>query len=206
MDVFALESFRGTPLCRDPFDYVIVPGFVLPEALRRINADYPAIEHAGSFPLSVLKFGPGFQEMVDALESEEFREAFKEKFHVDLRNRATTLTVRGRCGPGDGKIHNDSTSKIISILIYMNSTWDAPGGRLRLLRSEKNIEDVAAEVPPSEGALVAFLRSDNSWHGHLPFVGERRVVQFNWVLGNRSKRVSMWRHALSARVKRMLKR
>jgi hypothetical protein len=31
------------------------------------------------------------------------------------------------------------------------------------------------------GAYVAFRRADNSWHGHTPFVGERRVVQIAWV-------------------------
>ena len=37
------------------------------------------------------------------------------------------------------------------------------------------------EVPPTEGTLLAFRRADNSWHGHKPFAGERRVIQFNWV-------------------------
>jgi len=31
------------------------------------------------------------------------------------------------------------------------------------------------------GTVFAFLRADNSWHGHLPFAGERRVVQVAWV-------------------------
>jgi hypothetical protein len=29
--------------------------------------------------------------------------------------------------------------------------------------------------------VFAFLRADNSWHGHEPFTGERRVVQVAWV-------------------------
>ena len=37
------------------------------------------------------------------------------------------------------------------------------------------------EVPPTEGTLLAFRRSNNSWHGHKPFSGLRRVIQFNWV-------------------------
>ena len=74
-----------------------------------------------------------------------------------------------------GKIHTDSVGKIITILIYLNPKWDDSGGRLRLLRA-KDIDAVAAEVVPSGGNLVAFLRSDHSWHGHLPFSGERRVI------------------------------
>jgi len=202
-DVFDLDAFRAMPLSRDPYEHLVLPRFVKPEALERINADYPRIEHPGSFPLDSLKFGPAFQAMADALESPEFRCAFEEKFGIDLSARPTTITVRGRCGPRDGSIHNDSTTKVITVLLYMNPGWDNSGGRLRLLRSRADINDVAVEVPPSGGALVAFLRSDRSWHGHLPFIGERRVIQFNWVTGSESRRVALLRHRLSAAVKRI---
>jgi SM-20-related protein len=204
MDVFDYEALRNAPLERNPYEYVILPGFVKPEALAKINADYPRIDHAGSYPLASLEFGANFQVMVDALESDEFRKAFEEKFHVDLSGRPTTITVRGRSDTRDGNIHCDSESKIITILLYMNPGWDDSGGRLRLLRSRDDINDVAAEVPPSGGALVAFLRSDHSWHGHLPFIGERRVIQFNWVTGEGSQRFNLFRHRVSASVKQML--
>jgi SM-20-related protein len=203
MNVLDLETFRATPLNRSPYEHLVIPGFVKSQALREINAAYPKIEHSGSFPLESLKFGAGFQQLVDALESEDFRKAFEEKFQVDLSNRPTTITVRGRCDSGDGKIHNDSTSKIITVLLYMNPSWDDSGGRLRLLRSKDSLDDVAVEVPPSDGTLVAFLRSDRSWHGHLPFSGERRVIQFNWVTDNDSQWVSLLRHRVSASVKQM---
>ena len=204
MDVFDLNAFRATPLLREPYEHVVVRGFVKPEALAQINADYPAIEHSGSFPLAALKFGPNFQAMVDALESEEFRRAFEEKFQFDLSGRPTTITVRGRCDRRDGQIHRDTESKIITILLYMNPAWDDSGGRLRILRSRDNLEDFAAEVPPSDGTLIAFLRSDHSWHGHLPFEGPRRVIQFNWVTGSDSQRLAIFRHRVSASVKQML--
>jgi len=54
------------------------------------------------------------------------------------------------------------------------------------------------------GTLIAFLRSDHSWHGHLPFEGERRVIQFNWVRDDSSQRLALLRHRVSASVKRML--
>jgi SM-20-related protein len=38
-----------------------------------------------------------------------------------------------------------------------------------------------AEVAPDEGNIFAFVRSDHSWHGHTPFVGERQVVQVTWL-------------------------
>lgn len=204
MQIFDLETFRATPLNRDPYEHLVIPGFVKAEALERINADYPKIEHAGSFPLDHLEFGPAFKAMIDALEGEEFRRAFEDKFELDLSKRPTTITVRGRSDMHDGKIHHDSASKIITVLLYMNPAWDDSGGRLRVLRSRDSIEDVAAEAPAAGGALVAFLRSDHSWHGHLPFVGERRVIQFNWVTDNESQRFAIFRHRVSASVKQML--
>jgi SM-20-related protein len=204
MQIFDLETFRATPLNCDPYPYLVVPRFVKADALEKINADYPKIAHAGSFPLDHLEFGSSFQAMIDALESEEFRRAFEEKFQIDLSNHPTTITVRGRCDTHDGKIHHDSASKIITVLLYMNQEWENSGGRLRLLRSRDSLEDVAAEAPAAGGALVAFLRSDHSWHGHLPFVGERRVIQFNWVTDNESQRFAIFRHRFSASVKQML--
>lgn len=202
-DILDLAAFRAAPLVRDPYEHLILPRFVKPEALRRLNSDYPHIEQTGSFPLDSLKFGAGFRELVYALESAEFRKAFEDKFGVDLSNRPTTTTARGRCGARDGNIHCDSDSKIITVLLYVNPDWDDSGGRLRLLRSRDDIENFAAEVPPSGGTLVAFLRSDHSWHGHLPFHGERRVIQFNWVNDTSNQRLAIFRHRLSASVKHL---
>lgn len=203
-DIFDMEAFAATPLNHDPYDYLIIEKFIKPDTLKKINSDYPKIDDVGSFPLDGLKFGPSFQAMVDALESNEFRQAFERKFNIDLAGRPSTITVRGRCGTRDGNIHTDSTSKLITVLLYLNSTWDRQGGRLRLLRSGNNIEDVAANVCPAEGNLLAFLRSDRSWHGHLPFIGERRVVQFNWVRGKANLQMAMLRHGVSSALKRVL--
>jgi len=204
MEVFDWEAFRVTPLSCEPYEHVVVDGFVKSAALKTINADYPVIKDTGSFPVESVQFGSGFKSLVDALESDEFRKAFEEKFQMDLSGRPTTITVRGRCAGTDGQIHTDSVGKIITVLIYLNPVWDDSGGRLRLLR-EKNIDAVAAEVIPSQGNLVAFVRSDHSWHGHLPFSGERRVVQFNWVVNKRSQTIVRLRHRLSASVKRLLR-
>jgi SM-20-related protein len=199
-----MVAFRATPRATEPFEYLVVPGFVRPDACARINADYPDISVRGSFPVAQLAFGPAFREFLDELESDEFRAAFEEKFEVDLTGRPATVTVRGQCSAKDGQIHTDSLSKIITVLIYMNPSWEEAGGRLRLLRSGEDLDDVIAEVPPSEGTLLAFKRADNSWHGHKPFSGQRRAIQFNWVTSEGNRRITMLRHHLSAPFKRML--
>jgi SM-20-related protein len=199
-----LDALKATPLTKEPFQYLVVPGFVRPEGCEAINRDYPKIAETGSFPTTQLTYGERFHEFVDQLGSDEFREAFEDKFDLDLRGRPHTVTVRGRCSPKDGQIHTDSKSKIITILIYMNPEWEASGGRLRLLRTGDNLEDVIMEVPPAAGTLLAFKRSDNSWHGHKSFSGERRVIQFNWVTSDGDRRIAMLRHRVSASFKRLL--
>jgi len=199
-----IEQFRITPLVRRPFEHLIVPQFLGAQALAEINADYPKITNAGSFPVDQLAFGLAFRTLLDELNGDEFREAFEQKFGVDLSGRPTITTVRGRCGAGDGKIHTDSATKIITVLIYVNASWDQPGGRLRLLRSAHDLNDIIVEVPPVAGTLLAFKRSNNSWHGHEPFVGERRVIQFNWLTSQGNRQIAMLRHHTSASFKRLL--
>jgi SM-20-related protein len=199
-----LDAFQATPLQREPFHHLIVPGFIGPAALAAVNADYPKISTSGSFPVDQVGFGPAFQRLLDELEGDEFRAAFEEKFGLDLEGRPTVTTVRGHCDARDGKIHTDSTSKIITVLIYMNESWENAGGRLRLLRSADNLNDIIVEVPPVAGTMLAFKRSDNSWHGHEPFAGERRVIQFNWLTSEGNRQIAMLRHHTSAAFKRVL--
>jgi SM-20-related protein len=203
-DYLRLEALRATPLVREPFEHLVVPGFVSEVGLTAINADYPKISSPGSFPTDQLVFGASFKAFLDELEGDRFRETFEEKFGLDLTGRPTITTVRGRCDPGDGKIHTDSKTKIITVLIYMNPSWEQAGGRLRLLRSANDLNDIITEVPPVAGTLLAFKRSNNSWHGHEPFDGERRVIQFNWLTSEGNRQIAMLRHHTSASFKRML--
>ncbi|MFN3477552.1 MAG: MMPL family transporter, partial [Candidatus Methylomirabilales bacterium] len=203
MRVLNLEAFRKTPLTRDPFEFVIVPGFLKREAKPFLDADFPHIAHPGSFPVSELAYGTAFQSLLEELRGPEFEEAVSEKFRIDLSQRPTMITVRGRCQKRDGQVHTDAAWKLITVLLYLNDRWEPEGGRLRLLRS-RNLEDAAAEVPPEWGMLVAFRVSDRSWHGHRPFEGERRVVQLNWVTDQRVVDREVARHRRSARLKRLI--
>lgn len=198
-----LDAFQATALAHDPYDYLIVPGFLKRESLAAINADYPKIDKPGSFPSDTLDYGTAFAEFLDELAGPACTAAFSEKFGIDLARYPTTVTVRGMCQQKDGRIHTDTKSKIITVLVYMNPAWEGEGGRLRVLRSANDLEDYAAEVPPIEGTLLAFRRSETSFHGHKPFVGLRRVVQLNWVTSEAGAWRETARHRVSAFFKRL---
>ena len=199
--ILDLEKLHSSALKTDPFDFIVVSNFIRPEWEDRLIAAFPHIKTGGSFPLLTVKFGPDFSRLIDAMDGTEFRRAVEEKFALSLEGCPTMFTVRGRCRRADGKIHTDTESKIITVLLYMNPRWTDQGGRLRLLKSATNIDDVAAEVSPAVGTLLVFRRCDHSFHGHLPFEGERKVIQMNWVTEQRFVDREVKRHRWSALLK-----
>ena len=181
MSLINLEALRKAELHTDPFDFLVVPGFLGSEVLARVNADYPAIDTAANHALEGLSYGPQFGQLMDEMMGSDFAEAMGEHFDMDLVSLPNTVTVRKYCERTDGNIHTDHKSKVITVLLYFNEKWDSPDGQLRMLRSKEDIEDYAAQVPPLGGTLLAFRRTDHSWHGHTQFVGERRMVQLNYL-------------------------
>jgi hypothetical protein len=198
-----LAALEETPVHDKPFPFVVVPNFISQSGLDEIEKDYPAIGQPGSFPLETLRFGPGFSKFVKELREPAFRDLMGEKLGIDLQKRPTTVTVRGRAREKDGQIHLDSRSKLVTVLIYMNGKWEADGGRLRLLNSSSDLDDMVMEVPPAQGTLLAFLNTENAWHGHKSFSGERRVIQLNWVRDHWVVWREKTRHTLSAFVKKL---
>jgi SM-20-related protein len=201
LTVLDLDRLRATPLCRDPFDFVVVEDFVGRRELPSVVADFPRIRGCGSYPVDTLEYGPAFSRLVADLTGSELRHAIEEKFGVDLDGRPTLLTVRGQGDGKDGRIHTDSETKIITLLLYLNTSWQPAEGRLRLLRGPDDLEDYACEIPPLAGTMLAFRRSDRSYHGHRAHVGERRALQLNWVTEAAVVQRELNRHRWSARVK-----
>lgn len=198
-----LDAIRSAPVAGAPFPYFTASNVLDAAALEAVREDFPQIAHPGIFPLSELDYGPAFAALIEDIRGYGLEEILSEKFGVDLTDKPLMITVRGRCRLSDGQIHTDSTSKVVTCLLYLNEPWAEDGGRLRLLRDPKDIESTIAEVPPDGGTFVAFRRTDNSWHGHKPFEGPRRYVMFNWVTSQAALDRELGRHRLSARFKRL---
>ena len=181
MSVLNLAVFDNTPLQRDPFDYIVAEGVIRPETLEVLNRDYPAIEKPANYSPEDLTYGSSFKQLLDELNSPELEQHVARKFGVDLEGAKRTITVRKYSEPSDGNIHTDHWSKIITLLVYFNPEWTQEGGKLRFMRSANDIEDYAAEVTPLGGTMLAFRRSNKSFHGYKAYDGERRMVQMSWV-------------------------
>jgi hypothetical protein len=192
-----LSRLEDATLHREPFEYVTVPDVLHDDCKASIAGDFPHIERHGSFPMSTLQPGPAFLHLIDELLSKDFEDVVGRKFGMDLSQYPTMVTVRGWCAKSDGQIHPDSKDKVITVLLYLNPSWESVGGRLRLLRS-KNLDDFVAEVPPTMGSLLLFRRCDHSWHGHLPCEGKRMSLQMNWVKSDRYQSRERLRHQISS--------
>jgi hypothetical protein len=199
-----LDRLRAAALAPDPFDHIFVPGMIESAELPAVARDFPEIPAGGSFDAAAFETGPAFRRLLEELRTESFRAPFEEKFGIDLSHLPLHITVRGQVRGRDGGIHTDSKEKILTGLLYLNPEWDEPGGRLRLLRNGRNIEDYALEVPPSCGNMVVFRRGERSWHGHLPSRGRRLSLQFNWVADDRYVQRERARHRLSGWLKRLV--
>ena len=199
-----IAKLKAAKIESQPYAYTIIPGFLPPESVTRINATYPKIEKGGSYPVESLDASMAIKEVIDELDGPEFEAAIAEKFGVALDGRPKMYSLRGYTRSKDGKIHTDSKDKIITVLLYLNESWNQPGGRLRILRNGRDVDDFAAEVPPDNGTLLVFKRSDSSWHGHHPFDGQRRSLQMNWMTSEGSKGFHAIRHKLSAAVKKVM--
>jgi len=201
MSLLDLEALELAPMARHPFAFTVVPNAIRPADAAAIRDDFPKIDSPGLFPYDTTRYGPRFQRLIDELQSEQTARAFSEKFGVNLVRRPRMIAVRGRCAARDGRIHTDSPNKLITVVIFFNERWEASGGRLRLLRSPNDLDDVIFEASPDLGTLVALRRSDQSFHGHAPYEGVRRYVMMSWMTSDFAARREWLRHRLSARVK-----
>ena len=199
----AIEKLRAAKLETEPFEYIVVPAFLNAASLKRINATFPAIAKGGSHPIGSLDRSMAIKEVIDELDGPEFERAIAGKFGIDLSGKPKMYSLRGWVGARDGQIHTDSKDKIITVLLYLNESWPHEGGRLRLLRDGRDLENFVTEVHPNNGTLLVFRRTDNSWHGHHPFEGQRRTLQMNWMTSEGSRAFHTIRHKLSVAVKRL---
>ncbi|MBF9232358.1 2OG-Fe(II) oxygenase [Microvirga alba] len=182
MSLINLASVRDAEVSRDPYDFVLASDFLNKAAIDEIRSDFPDITKPGYLTVDEVQLQGKFKQLIDELEGPELTEALSRKFGQDLHQYPRLTTIMKRSQPKYGAIHTDGPSKVMTMLVYMNEEWQKDdGGRLRVLYDEKDYERYKLEVPPTMGTMFAFLRSDKSWHGHLPFSGERRVIQIAWV-------------------------
>lgn len=179
-----------TQVRSEPFAFLIARS-QLPDACRAdLARDFPRYSSAGFFPYEAGDCGPSINRLVAEFTSPGFAAAIGARLGVPELGRLPSLvTICRSLNKRHGTIHTDSRSKVVTALLYLNESWpDTSEGCFRFLNRIDDIDDVVVpEVRPLYGHLVAFRRADNSFHGHLPHEGERRVIQVAWLTSEDEK-------------------
>ena len=196
----------STRVAREPFSFVIAEHQLPDDARSDLRDDFPRYSGAGFFPYAPEDCGPSVNRLVDEITAPAFADALGERLGIpELGKFPTLVTICRSLNKRHGTIHTDSKSKVATALIYLNESWPATSdGCFRFLNRIDDIDDMAApEVKPLYGALAAFRRSDNSFHGHLPYEGERRVIQIAWLTSEEEKARKTQRGKLSRLFKKL---
>jgi hypothetical protein len=192
-----------------PFPFLIARRQLPEDAAEELARDFPRYPSAGFFPYEGADCGPAINHLVGELTSRAFADAIGERLGVpNLGELPSLVTICRSLNKRHGTIHTDSRSKVVTALLYLNESWpDISEGCLRFLNRVDDIDDlVVPEVRPLYGNLVAFRRADNSFHGHLPHEGERRVIQVAWLTSEDEKLRKTQRGKLSRLFKKLFGR
>lgn len=179
-----------THIRHEPFSFMTSAGLLDDAARAQLAADFPHYPGAGFFPHEAVDCGPSINRLIEELTSATVADTIGAQLGIDsLGQYPTLVTICRALNKRHGTIHTDSRSKIATALLYLNESWpDTSDGCLRFLKRADSIEDmVCPEVRPMYGNFAAFRRSENSFHGHLPFAGERRVIQIAWLTSEDEK-------------------
>ncbi|HEX7339796.1 MAG TPA: 2OG-Fe(II) oxygenase [Rhodanobacteraceae bacterium] len=198
---------RPDTIVRDqPFSFMVAHGVLPPDRRDDLANDYPRYAEAGYFPYDEADCGPSVQRLVQRLTSPEIADTIGRHLGIEnLADKPVLVTLSRSLNRRHGTIHTDSRSKVATALLYLNESWpDTSDGCLRFLSSVDDIDALLVpEVKPLYGEFVAFKRADNSFHGHLPYEGERRVIQVTWLVSEEAKNRKTQRGNLSRLFKKL---
>ena len=201
--ILKLDALKNAEVVTTPYPFFVVENALADSEVQAVIKDFPKIEQGGSFNIEDVEIKPNFDSFLKSLDTPEFRQILTDKFDVNVMEHPMMITLRGYSRQKDGRIHSDSKSKLLTILIYLNESWDAPNGRLRILNDDKDINNYVAEIGAGPGSLVAFKVTDNGWHGYIPYEGQRQSIQINFLTSEKANAKHKFFHGLSAKVKKI---
>ena len=190
----------------EPFHFLIAREQLPRDSARTLYDDFPQYAGAGFFPYEAKDCGNSINQLIGDLIDPAVATAIGAKLGIEnLGHYPTLVTLCRALNKRHGTIHTDSKSKVATALLYLNASWpDTSAGCFRFLARIDNVDDVVApEVKPVYGNFVVFKRADNSFHGHLPFEGDRRVIQVAWLTSEDEKLRKTKRGKLSRLFKKL---
>lgn len=168
-----------------PFDYLVAHNVLDGARCAELRADFPQYREAGFFEHDPARCGSSINELVAAIRSPAFARAVGQKLGLpQLADKPMLVHLGFRQNRRHGTIHTDSEATLATVLFYFSIAWPhGSAGCLRFLTEPDDIDALLApEIRPAFGTMVAFRRSDCSYHGYLPYEGERPVLKAAWLV------------------------
>jgi len=181
----------------EPYRWAAIDGLFSPPDAAKLATTFPTdhfkrLSHYGGDKDSeyearaLIGMGEGFisranelssawQELANDFLSPAYRTALSALTGIDLNTAPLEVNVfhyppKGLLGP-----HVDLQDKIVTHVLYFNSSWnDNDGGCLTILRSS-DPKDIATTVSPIVGNSAVVVRSDHSWHSVSPVMESCRL-------------------------------
>ena len=198
-----LNSIKSAPINESFFPFFSVLNCITKEG-KALPQNFPDLNKGGSYPSDMPGLSPVMENLIAEIESTEMQEALSEKFGINLDDVEVVTTIRGYSRLKDGQIHTDSKTKVLTLLLYLNESWEEDTGLLRMLKNNHDLEDFIEEIPATLGSLVVFKVTENCWHGFHPFEGKRLSLQMNYIK-KESVSQHLMRHRLSSFIKKLFK-
>lgn len=189
---------------REPFPFLIARNTLDEQHKVELRKDFPVYSEAGYFPYNPSECGTSVNQLIEEITSPAIADELGDKLGIDkLSQYPTLVTICRHLNRRHGGIHTDGNSKVATALIYMNDEWNGTSdGCLRFLSSADDVNaTVVPEVAPLFGWFAIFKRADNSYHGHLPYEGERRVIQIAWIINEAERDRKIKRGSFSRFIK-----
>jgi len=194
----SISEIDSVSCCTGPYNHIYIDNFFSPEVYKKIQEALPGIEYeeiektrgTKGYPKRFTGKVPEF--LYDILCDGSFKKSLLEKFGiVDDNYSEDILLVRDYEGYAIPP-HTDSTSKIITVLIYLpeDNSLENEGTAIYVPKVEGfickkglhyNFEDFnkVKTMPFRPNSMFAFARTDNSFHGVAPSKGVRNVLLYN---------------------------
>ncbi len=174
----------------EPFPFFVAKEVLSPDLMPSLLEDFPRLKGAGYLPYEKEQCGDAINTLIGQFVEPGFADTIGDNLGIEkLSQYPTYVSISRSLKKRHGNIHTDGKSKVATALLYLNPEWTLDGnGCLRFLNRIDDYEDmVVPEIKPAYGTLAAFKRAENSFHGHLPFEGQRLVIQVAWLVSEADK-------------------
>ena len=192
--VMDLAQIRMHRMEDEPYAWARVDKLFAPEACSTLTGTFPcdrfksvtgyggekdyAYEARALIPMGAKEIAdpdglsPSWLALAQEFLSPDYRKAMSLLTGCDLSSAPLEVNIfhygpRSLLGP-----HPDLPDKVVTHVLYFNTTWNSKDGGCLLILRSSDASDVAAEIPPIIASSAVLVRSDKSWHAVSPVVAE----------------------------------